>query len=521
MKHLFLAIIGACLVFSCSGKVGNDDGKKEAEEPVLPAITVSRLSQQNGKVFLEVDGEPFAVYGVQIRLDLFISADHISWDEIEIAFQKAAELGVNCVQVTYPWAFLQPASEHRFSFKEIDKAMELVNKYGLKMELLWFSTNMIGDSYSWLGPAYILRKAELRLQRDGDGWDHYLYGQTYSLIFNDPWLMEKERIALTRLFSHIRWWDAQNGEKHPVIACQIHNETDGLVRWRKDEKHIGWKNGSQLSNAEAWKMTLDALDNAGQAVQNSNYKVATRTNLIFGNGAHDFPQTPGISPKDVFALQGIDFVSYDPYKDKINELIYEIADYASLPGNYPFVAENRGSYLNSSSLILAASALGAGYDLYDLVPCKTLYENSQPPFDSEGVFDYNYVEKAHTSNLRILLKGLSQVSKDIALTTTDDFAVFNVVQDSPAQSISQNIATTGAYLRFESECGTPGFVLDRGDCLIAFSIYDACLTVTGGSIEGYANGVIPLTGGRVYRLPFHSNGKHASTTKKFIGTLFN
>ncbi len=521
MKKTVLTIIGFGLIlFSCGNK-GDKSTATENEEPVLPAITVSELSEQNGKVFLAVDGKPFAVYGVQIRLDLFRSADHLNWDEIEVAFEKAAGLGVNCVQVTYPWAFLQPASENRFAFTEIDKALELVNKYNLKMELLWFSTNMIGDSYSWLVPAYILRKPELRLQRDGDGWDHFLYGQTYSLKLNDPWLMEKERIALTKLLSHIRWWDSQHGERHPVISVQVHNETDALVRWRKDEKNIGWKNGTKLTNAEAWQMTLEALDNAGQAVQNSNYKVVTRTNVIYGNGTKDFPQTPGISPKDVFALKGIDFVSYDPYKDKIDELTYEVADYAALPGNYPFVAENRGSYLNSSSLILAASALGAGYDLYDLVPCKTLYENSTPPFDSEGVFEYGYSEKPHTANVRTLLKGMTQAAEAIALTPTEDFAVFNIVQDSPAQKIDQQIATTGAYLRFESECGTPGFVLDRGDHLIAFSIYDACLTISGGVTPGYHNGVIQLEGGKLYTIPFQSSGRHASTTKKFIGTRFN
>lgn len=525
MSFKKLTILGIALLclLSCSEKQSSGQNKP-TEEPVLPDITVSRISSTSeGKPYLEVDGKPFALYGVQIRLDLFKSADKLTWDEIEVAFEKAAGLGVNCVQVTYPWAFLQPASENRFVFTEIDKVMELCNKYNIKMELLWFSTNMIGDSYSWLVPPYILLKDNLKMQRDGDGWDHYLYGKTYSLIFNDEWLMRKEREALTKLFSHIRYWDSVNGEKHPVIACQIHNEPCALARWRLKEKNIGHKDGSPFDYKAAWKMTLEALDNAGKAVQNSNYKVATRTNLIAvdGSGVNDFYQTPGCSPKDVYALEGIDFVSYDPYMDNMNKLCKEVSAYASIPGNYPLIAENRGSYLNSPSLILAASALGAGYDIYDLVPSKAVNDNATPPFVAEGVFAYGYEEMEHTSSVRILLKGLTQVAEEIAVTPTEDFAVFNVTDDYPQQSIDQTVSTTGAYLRFQSECKTPGFALDLGDEIVAFSIYDACLTVSGGTTPDYGGGVVPLKGGQVYHIRYNSAGTHASNVKKYIGTIFN
>ena len=169
-------------------------------------------------------------------------------------------------------------------------------------------------------------------------------------------MLEREKKALTALFAHIRDWDDAHGGKHPVITCQIHNEPDALVRWRLDEKHISDKNGTQLTKEDAWKMTLAALDAAGKAVQASEYRVATRTNIISGNGVNDFPQTPGISPREVAMQAGIDFVSFDPYMSTVNQIAREVSAYASLAGNYPLIAENRGDFANTASLMLAASA---------------------------------------------------------------------------------------------------------------------------------------------------------------------
>ena len=37
------------------------------------------------------------------------------------------------------------------------------------MELLWFSTNMVGDSFSYLIPQYVLQEYNKRLSRNDEG----------------------------------------------------------------------------------------------------------------------------------------------------------------------------------------------------------------------------------------------------------------------------------------------------------------------------------------------------------------
>ena len=515
-RYILLSLL-LCLSAACSA----DNGQNDEASTDLSPIVVSRICQTaEGKPYLEVDDKPFPVYGAQIRVDIFRSVDKLDWNEIELYFAVAQKLGLNCVQVSYPWYFLEPKKD-KYVFTEIDNIMELSNKYDLKVELLWFSTNMIGDSYTWLVPTYILAEPSIRLKREGEANHHYLYGHTYSIVMDDEWVLEREVKAVKRLFSHIREWDAKNGGKHPIITCQVHNEPDALVRWRLDEKNISHKDGTKLTKQEAWEMTLRPLDVVGQAIQTSDYIVATRTNVITGNGVKDFPQTPGISPKDVYALQGIDFLSFDPYREKVDEIAYEVNDYASLPGNYPLIAENRGNYANTASLMLVASALGAGYDIYDLATSKTIERVASQPFTSEGIYNPDLTPKSHVPNVKLMLKGLVGAAEDVALTATPNFAVFNVKTDYPQTNCTQYIRTTGAELKFETSAGALGFVLDRGGELVAYATAPAKLTVYNGTIADDTDNVIELEAGNLYRLGFVSSGKLTSTVKDNIGTIFN
>ncbi len=518
LKYGFLASLLLGLVLSCTPSGAQTDNVPD--DPELEPIIVSRICTSDaGKPYLEVSGKPFPIYGAQIRLDIFRSVDKLDWPAIEEYFALAESLGVNSIQVPCPWAFIEPKKD-AWDFTCIDKTMEFAIKHNLKVELLWFSTNFIGDSYSWLVPTYILAMPSVRLKRNSDGDYHGLYGYTYSIDFADSAVLEREVAAVTKLFAHIRAWDAEHGGTHPVITCQVHNEPDALVRWRLDEKQISRRDGTLLTKAEAWEMTLKALDVVGKAVRSSAYSVATRTNIISGDGVKDFPQTPGISPKDVYALSGIDFVSYDPYMSTVNQIAYEVSQYASMKGNYPLIAENRGDYSTTPSLILTASALGGGYDIYDLATSRYVSANNAAPWNSEGIYRSDFTPKPQVAQTKVLLSGLVAAGEDVALTPTEDFAAFNIRTDSPQTGLTQTISTSGAELTFKTATGALAFVLDRGDTLVAFSTGDGMLTVNGGTLTSGEGNTVRMTGGQLYRLPFKSEGSRSSTAKKNIGTIF-
>ena len=148
MKHfIFYTAVSVLAFWSCSPS-GTD---VKPQEPVLPQITVSELKTENGKTYVEVDGTPFPFMGAQIRLDALINSENKPVSAIEPYFEKAVELGVNCVQVPICWRWIEP-SEGSYDWSIVDALLGYCQKYDLKMELLWFSTNMIGDSFTYFLP---------------------------------------------------------------------------------------------------------------------------------------------------------------------------------------------------------------------------------------------------------------------------------------------------------------------------------------------------------------------------------
>lgn len=534
MKYIYV-ITAFLLVSSCSSESIKSDNE------FLPPIEVSKVVTENGKTFLEVDGIPFPLLGAQIRLDALLNCDKYPIEKVEDYFIKANELGVNCVQIPLWWKLYEP-QEDQFDFSIVDQILGYAVKYNLKLEVLLFNTNMCGDSFSFLVPQYVLSKPDKKLRRDDEATFRGLYGYIYSLVLNDTWLLQRECNAVTKLFDHIRYWDKENGETHPVITAQIHNEPDGMTRWRIDQYNIKAKDGSILTKDEGWEMITDALDRVGQAVKSSSYKVATRVNItsVDGTGIKGFLQHPAANPIDVFNLKGIDFVSFDPYHSEIQYLKKELLSYKSIQGNYPLVAENRGIYENTPSLILASLALGGGYDIYDLATSKFIHDISSPPFNEEGIYKYDLSERSHTTPTKMILKGLKDASSMVGSTPTEDFAAFNIVDDYPREQISQQIKTTGANISFETNQGAIGFALDRGNFLLIYTTKDAVMQLSNGKIDEIVTGKynmkgefivensnillennsrIYVQGGHLYKVSFLSSGLLESNVIQNIGSL--
>lgn len=491
-------VIGASLLVSLEACSKNDSD--ERDEPVLSQIKVSELVTADGKTYVNVEGKPFAFMGAQIRLDAFLNCDKKKVSELEPYFQKAAELGLNCMQIPVSWNMVEPKQD-QYDFSVVDYVLEYCNKYNLRMELLWFSTNMIGDSFSYLVPTYILATPRLRLWRNDEGTFWNYYGYQYALILDDSWLLERETKAVKRLFDHIRYWDSKHGDRHPVISAQIHNEPDGFVRWRIDQKKYRFKDGTTLTKERAWEMTCNALDAVGQAVQNSSYKVVTRTNLVKGNGISPFDEAVCASPKDIFDLKGIDFISVDIYRNDVDEVRDEVEAYASISGNYALVGENKGSYSYSPSLILTAFAAGGGYDIYDLATSRFFIDNTN---DSEGidhgVYTYDLMPTVITEPTKKIVKGIVLASEDIAVASPADIAAFNVDENVPARNRTQTLSTSSLTIDFSTAEGAIGFVVDRSSYAIVYSTENAKFAIQKA---GVSSRQIDAVGGVMYKIEFN------------------
>lgn len=533
MQKLHVSLFFFLFIFcSCSAS--------ELDDSIQP-IEISKLVLKDNRTYLEVDGIPFPLFGAQIRLDALVNCDKYPIERIESYFAKASDLGVNCVQIPIWWNLIEP-KEDKYEFSLVDDILAFALKYKLKIEVLWFSTNMCGDSFSYLVPQYILNEPGKKLKRDNNAQFWGYYGYIYSLKLDDSWILEREQKAVTKLFNHIREWDMDNGETHPVIVAQIHNEPDCLIRWRIDQYNIRFSEEEPLSKREAWDMSLNAVDAVGQAIKLSNYKVVTRVNVVKGTGIAGYYEFPDAKPKDIFDLQGIDFVCVDPYKSTIEEIKSELMAYKSIIGNYPLIAENKGTYQNTASLILASAALGGGYNIYDLATSKYFIDNTSIDYKTEidhGVYTWDLQDKSHTNSIREILKGLVAAYPVVASSSSYDFAAFNVKQQYPLSECSQKICTTKNIIDFNTQNGAIGFCITADDRLFAYFTQKAVIKLSNGNYTGICKGFFDKQGsfidegtvnllpdnilnaekGVLYKINFSNDKSLVSTTIENIGSM--
>jgi hypothetical protein len=460
---------------------------------IYSQTTVSTLHTENGKTFIKVNDVPFPLIGAQIRVDFLMNCDGKTIQQCEPFFEKAQELGVNCVQVPIWWKLIEP-TQNNFSWTVLDQILSYVNQYNLKMELLWFSTNMCGESFGNYVPDYILNFPNVKLIRnDGCPYWNY-YGYQYNLVLNDPTLLSREVNAIQTMMEHIRVWDNANGAKKPVISVQVHNEPDAFARWRFDQKQIHYADYRPFTKADAWTMTLDALNTVGQAVKNSNYQVVTRTNLITSNGLTTFPEVSGASPIDVYNLAGIDIVASDPYVTSVDIIKSNTLSFLSLQNHYPLIAENKGVYENGASLLLTAVALGSGYDFYDLATSKFVIDNTTPEYQSEidhGVYTWDLQDKTHTASLKTMIKGLVKAYPDVATTRNDNFVAFNLQSQQPQSVYSQSVNSNKIRFDFSTTSGASGFSITKENYILIYCTENAEVQLFNASfsnpVKGYFN----------------------------------
>ncbi len=533
-------LMGVCAVAGCR-ETGDPVQKPNVPPPEQnKSEYVSRIcTLENGKTYLEVDGKPFAIRGAQVRVDGLYNRSEsfenaiapLTYAEMEEYFQKGKELGLNTLELALEWRKIEPEKDV-YDFTLVDHLLAMSNKYSLKCEFLWFSTNMCGDTHSFTLPDYINDDRETYPVIEGSEYYSHMYGDVYHLVLNNENLMQREKLVLEKLMAHVDEWNKANGEKNPLIGIQVHNEADGLLRWRIGQRELKI-DGKPASAQAIWQMTLDALDNAGKAIKSSDYKIYTRCNMTTSFGVGEFPQWAGqgFSPLDVLALDGIDLIGDDPYVTKptsISDIIHEYA----VDGNYPHIAENMGNYVGSASMFLAAYQAGGSYMFYDLATPQYFVQingNSTYQMD-QGIYSPDFTHKPHTAEAVSIVKGIGAMGSVLPLVEPKDFAAFNILTDTPKTNLTQTVNTSRLSVTFATEHGGIAYAIERGEYLYLYSTQDCRFTVENADItmkaeighfdfdrytveeEVYINPVITVSAGKLYRIKIRNIKSQVTST---------
>jgi hypothetical protein len=312
------------------------------------------------KYVLRVDGKPFFMTNIQIRLEKL--RYQWNWDAAarEAIIAQAAHDGFNTVSIPIHWYEIEPEKD-KFDWSILDEYLGVVSKYNLKMELLWFGQNSVGG-VAWLRtrgerpqlrvPDYVLSSpapgsgattSEFNIRRDISD---------YVLDLADNRLKERETYILGRVMDHIAEWDAANSSKHTVIGVQIDNEVFGTR--------------ATFPNS----LVIDYLSHVAGAVKKSKYVVWTRINCVYWevDGRIIENERKRLSPEGTH----IDFAGLDTYKHHpaftTSELFTESMrkDIIYKGSNYRMFMEIGAEAPNIAQLQLAALSGNCAFDYYDM-----------------------------------------------------------------------------------------------------------------------------------------------------------
>ena len=320
---------------------------------------VDRSLKGSEKYALRVDGKPFYMTEIQIRLDKL--RYYWNWDEAarDAIVAQAAKDGFNTVSLPIHWYEVEP-EKNKFNWMILDEYLALAQKHGLKVELLWFGQNS-GGHVQWLGdpakdpvhlrtPDYVLYSPGPRSAATTSDYTIRRDMSNYSLDLGDKRLEAREVYVLGQVMAHIGSWDAAHGSKHTVIGVQLDNEVRGI---------------HQEFPAS---LVVSYMSDLGSAVKKSGYVVWTRLNCVYGD-------TPSrIDANEILRSEAgtnIDFVGIDVYRRHNQTGDTYVADMrTNLPnkgGNYRMITECGAEDMDAAALRLSALAGGTALDYYDMV----------------------------------------------------------------------------------------------------------------------------------------------------------
>ena len=487
MKKFMATFLSAVTCLSCAlcGCGGGDGSSSSGSSPSSDSgstgdekVIVSEIKTNDyGYTYLSVDGAPFPYYAVESRLDAYMNCEKKTVEEFEDYFEAAVGMGASVVLIPIDWRDLEPVKDV-YDFTVVATLLGFANKYNVKVDFLWYSVNMCGDSNSYFIPDYIWNDEVTYPKYDSSNKNAFwaYYGKQGYLKASDA-LMQRETLMIENLMEYIYNWDKINGEKHPLIGIQVHNEPDGYPRWRVGQQNIS-ENGQKITTEQAWSDVKKLLSNAGRAFKAAKYNVVTRVNLTTLSTVELFVE-------DVYNLEGIDCVGNDIYNQSVGAVYNSMKDFKYyLPNNFNHIAENKGSYGNTASLMLAAAFAGAGYVIYDLSTPQFFIDNTGSSDKSaidHGILNVDLSDKAHTEQTRRTMKALNGAGIVTSLASKEDFAVFNLEESYAETNYNRQVNTTGITANFSTNSGAIGFAIVFGDYIYLFASSSAQITLSNGT----------------------------------------
>ncbi|MBQ8886064.1 MAG: DUF4978 domain-containing protein [Clostridia bacterium] len=479
--------------------------KKEPKEENADKVFASSIQKNaDGTETFLVGGKPFLYLGAESRFEAYTNCDKAEYTNYEKYVKAAKELGCNVLAVSVDWADIE-IEKDVYDFDCINKILGYGYKHGVKIDLLWYSALMCGDSHEWHLPDYIFEETpryEIYMNGVEQPYiaDSTNYGIQTLLRIDNAEFMKRETAVVEALMAHVYEWEEAREFPFVLVGVQVYNEVDAFPEKRLEQYSVSL-GGEKITKDQAWKTIRTAMNNCAKAFKSSPYQVVTRTNLLRPDCA-DLGASAGFSPisraVELAEMEYLDAVGYDPYLNDLNKLKQSIEYYQkNLPANFTHIAENgrvgskgEGEYMNGEGEILLSVSMNTGYILYELCsPVKFDNEGyGQGVLDPATLEDYSYTDK-----IRKMCKALQKVGAVAALVNPSEFAAFNIDSSTGKEIWNKTVNTSSVSFKFTTSTGAMGFAIVYGGYIYAYSQGAATLTLSNGTFSGVETGYLNAT----------------------------
>lgn len=443
-----------------------------------------------------VDDTPFFYIGTQLSPHRLLHFGW-SWVDIEKLFKTASENHFTVLAVPVQWNWIEK-EQNKYDWAILDQIIEYAIKYSIRLELLWFGSNVCGKSIVAEGcPAWALEQFEKVRGKKGelyyvDDFCYVSYENTrfYKLDICDPYLLKSEQLAILKTFNHIREYLDMKQYPNIIIGVQVLNEPTAIKLFDSTNVNIPDLDRSYSKYAnKIWEengytdaliynvdMLWHYINSLSESVKTSNYSVWTRVNLQKNYEGVEFNRRFVIKNETMRnqKMTNIDFIGDDPYTNDIkNTYDYGCNGIYNYGENLPMIMENGGEYENTDKLIFSALAGGAYYNIWELITSgETKWQT--------GFYYVNHSQKIlhakwHQTRIKNLIYMLRKDAFDLAtLLSGSKLIFFNHLFN---YIYNQSNMLDGRKINYSTSFGGAGVAIARKDCIIFMSTAKANFSV--------------------------------------------
>lgn len=441
----------------------------------------SRVVTKNGRQYIQHKEQPYLMYGVQLRLDHAMSKFEVATDEgyekyIEPYFQKSAEAGFETVIFPIHWKQIETKKDV-YNFDLLKKYYDYAKKYNLKVQLLWFGSNVCG----WFSncPGYIIQDTET-----------YSRTKDYPDVINlyDADLIEREILVFAKLLDFLYEYDTDLR----TVSIQIENEPNGTAANGQGLDNFTDVQAVEQATWMGQKAAVYNIMNAlGLMVKQGPYRCVTRVNFMwypcYTNGTAEYQL------KEVYDLDGIDLVGIDTYQASVTDRA--IID-TTFDKNIPHLAEFGPKFYIGPAMTMSALSQGGGvlyYQLkeidhtevvsvYDGVPGVWEYRTSKHmPYNDQSIYGLD------TYELIAFNKMLMKIVNPVTTAAVKNMGAFNYLEHPVSGKETREVGGKKiTYTNQSSDYGGSGLAvcLENGDYILLSQHGTGTFTFDGHKITG-------------------------------------